>query len=426
MTIASEIQDLATNLASAKLAVTAKGGTVGDTGLAGLATEIASIPAGGGLEPKDINFYDLDANLVEAWTLAELQNKTELPANPTAPTGLTAKGWNWTLQQLKSENKITNVGQVYAPTDGKTHLFVHVDADHLSPNMAFGLDGTAYVDWGDGTTATWTGTNINASPTDSQAGHTYASAGDYEVTIDIAEGSSGKVRANYQYVSFLWKKDWSQSSLTDDNKAYGSQLRKVWIGERMILADACFSWLGIQQVVIPDTFATNILPTRMFFNCYGFKNTAVILPPIFSSTPAQFLNGMWEFNGQVCLPYGITTIDSYFMGNCSSFTGNVTVPTSVTTIRDHFLYNASLYKGPMSIPSSVTTIQHQFMAATENLRYFEVNTSTVPPSADPGLFTTYINSPAKLNGVILAGTEVSAWMTALPNGNYRNFIDGTA
>lgn len=46
MTIASELEDLQTNLANAKAAVVAKGGTVGDTGLAGLTSEIASIPSG--------------------------------------------------------------------------------------------------------------------------------------------------------------------------------------------------------------------------------------------------------------------------------------------------------------------------------------------------------------------------------------------
>lgn len=50
MTIASEITALQTNLAAAKSAVTTKGGTVGDTGLAGLASEIATIPSGGGGE----------------------------------------------------------------------------------------------------------------------------------------------------------------------------------------------------------------------------------------------------------------------------------------------------------------------------------------------------------------------------------------
>lgn len=47
MSIASEITALGNNLTAAKNAVTTKGGTVGDTGLAGLASEIASIPSGG-------------------------------------------------------------------------------------------------------------------------------------------------------------------------------------------------------------------------------------------------------------------------------------------------------------------------------------------------------------------------------------------
>lgn len=48
MNIADEIQNLNANLAAAKAAIVAKGGTVGDTGLAGLASEINSIPSGGG------------------------------------------------------------------------------------------------------------------------------------------------------------------------------------------------------------------------------------------------------------------------------------------------------------------------------------------------------------------------------------------
>ena len=61
MSIADEIQDLNTNLQAAKSAVTAKGGTVGDTGLAGLAEEIASIPSGGSEDPGDwglVEYYD--------------------------------------------------------------------------------------------------------------------------------------------------------------------------------------------------------------------------------------------------------------------------------------------------------------------------------------------------------------------------------
>lgn len=51
MSIATQIEDLSTNLQAAKNAVVAKGGSVGDTGLAGLATEISNIPSGGGPTP---------------------------------------------------------------------------------------------------------------------------------------------------------------------------------------------------------------------------------------------------------------------------------------------------------------------------------------------------------------------------------------
>lgn len=59
MSIATEITALNNNLTAAKNAVTAKGGTVGNTGLAGLATEIASIPSGGASMPPygQIEYY---------------------------------------------------------------------------------------------------------------------------------------------------------------------------------------------------------------------------------------------------------------------------------------------------------------------------------------------------------------------------------
>ena len=83
MTIASEITDLQTNLANAKDAVTAKGGTVGDTGLAGLASEIATIPSGGGNADKCVKFFDYNGDLVASYTVAEANALAELPSAPT-------------------------------------------------------------------------------------------------------------------------------------------------------------------------------------------------------------------------------------------------------------------------------------------------------------------------------------------------------
>jgi hypothetical protein len=78
MSIASEITALNTNLSAAKTAVTTKGGTVGDTGLAGLADEIATIPTGGSLENYGTITY-LDGNNVEqTLTLANEDDFIEL------------------------------------------------------------------------------------------------------------------------------------------------------------------------------------------------------------------------------------------------------------------------------------------------------------------------------------------------------------
>lgn len=78
MSIASEITALNTNLSAAKNAVTTKGGTVGDTGLAGLADEIATIPTGGSLANYGTITY-LDGNNEEqTLTLATEDDFVEL------------------------------------------------------------------------------------------------------------------------------------------------------------------------------------------------------------------------------------------------------------------------------------------------------------------------------------------------------------
>ena len=61
MSIETQLEDLQTNLDNAKSAITTKGGTAGDTGLAGLATEIASIPSGGGSVTKPTTWAGLKA-----------------------------------------------------------------------------------------------------------------------------------------------------------------------------------------------------------------------------------------------------------------------------------------------------------------------------------------------------------------------------
>lgn len=80
MTIASEINDLKTNLASAKEAIEAAGGTVSNTGLAGLTASIESIPSGGGGTPKGMVAYwdGLLRDLSDLTYISGLQKTTRL------------------------------------------------------------------------------------------------------------------------------------------------------------------------------------------------------------------------------------------------------------------------------------------------------------------------------------------------------------
>lgn len=333
MAIADTITELNEALQDAKTAITTAGGTVGDTGLAGLATEIATIPSGGGatVKEKDINFYDYDGTLVDSWTLAELPNKTTLPANPSH-TGLTAQGWNWTLADLKTENAKMNVGQMYIPTDGKTHLFVEVDADHLMPNLAIGLNGTAIVDWGDGTaTTTLTGSNIN---TGQSSYHTYASAGSYEVTIEIPEGSEGKIRGNGNYVCFLWKGDATQTVTQGDakNLSYAAQLKHLRIGAGMSLAS--LNSLGcLLDITLP-------LSMSIDNNGYTFRECRNL-----------------KF---VTIPSSATRIADTAFEHCFSLT-SVSIPPSVTSIGEEtfdYCYSLSVVdcSGATSIPAAGSRI----------------------------------------------------------------------
>lgn len=102
MTIASEITDLQTNLTNAKTAVTTKGGTVGDTGLAGLASEIATIPSGGGLANYGSITY-LDGNNVEqTLTLATEDDYLELTVGTSSTIEIEVNGVTMTKGDITS------------------------------------------------------------------------------------------------------------------------------------------------------------------------------------------------------------------------------------------------------------------------------------------------------------------------------------
>ena len=176
-----------------KAAIVNKGVAIPDeTTFRGYAEKIGEIPTGG-VVSKDIDFYDYDGTLVASWTLEELAAATALPDNPTHE-GLTAKGWNWSLAGLKARGKPTDVRQMYVTSDGKTRIRVMI-REYLFDGGTFGevnlvfsqsVSGGTTVDWGDGS-PTETAVN-NEGENEAYLQHIYAQAGDYTITLTVAEG----------------------------------------------------------------------------------------------------------------------------------------------------------------------------------------------------------------------------------------------
>ena len=97
MSIATEITALDTNLNAAKEAVEAKGGTVGDTGLAGLAAEIATIPSGSTAGWGSVTY--LDANNEEQ--SVTIQNEDEyLSLGNSSDVSLSIGGASFNLKSI--------------------------------------------------------------------------------------------------------------------------------------------------------------------------------------------------------------------------------------------------------------------------------------------------------------------------------------
>lgn len=149
-----------------------------------------------------VTFYDFNGKVLKRQRVATGGNATA----PTTPTHefLTFAEWNNPFTNVQSD---IDTGAIYNTTDGKTYLFITLTAvTGLAPTLYFSKSSTSLltINWGDGTTSTSTTSgNQNIQ-------HTYASAGDYIITVDNSAGgtfsignSSTTTSCFYGYVNIL-------------------------------------------------------------------------------------------------------------------------------------------------------------------------------------------------------------------------------
>ena len=257
----NNLTDFLTDVADA---IRTKKGTTTKINPQDFSSEIASIPTGGGsatASKSSVNFYDYDGTLLHSYSKDEFLALSALPDLPTRE-GLTCQGWNYTLTKAKeyvTSYGILDIGATYITDDGKTRLYIKIAANgrmtvhlYFSQSAANGVT----IDWGDGsTTQTLTGTG-NKNTT-----HTYASIGDYIITLKVTSGTLGLGNGNSTYSVM--------GSINTNGKVYCNMLQKAEIGSSVTsIGNSAFNGCySLSSINIPEGVTS--IGNYTFQNCYG-------------------------------------------------------------------------------------------------------------------------------------------------------------
>ena len=236
---------------------------------------------------NDVTFYDYDGSIVASYTAAQFAELEEMPENPDhTDEGLTSQGWNWSLANAKAyvaKYGKLNVGQMYVPTDGKTHVFINIPEDDPSyeTTLYFGHtteSGQTVIDWGDGSpTETFSGT------TATEHSHTYANPGKYEITLNtsgtmtVSGTSNGRTGTHFsgagncaRNLTRIEEICFSTNVSIESNAfAYCYALQSVTVPDGVTsIGTYAFAYCyALQSVIIPDGVTS--IGTGVFYYCYG-------------------------------------------------------------------------------------------------------------------------------------------------------------
>ena len=262
----NNLTDLLTDVANA---IRAKKGTTAKINPQDFSSEIASISTGGGggggtsvaVSKSDVNFYDYDGTLLHSYTKSAFLALSALPDLPTRD-GLTCQGWNYTLAKAKeyvTSYGVLDIGAMYITDDGKTRLYIKIAAAgrmnvplYFSQTAANGVT----IDWGDGSaTQTLSGTG------DRHTTHSYASIGDYVITLKVNSGTLGLGNDSSSYCVM--------GATGNNGRVYCNMLQAVEIGKNVtsIGTNVFYNCYSLASIVIPSGVTS--IGNYAFYNCYG-------------------------------------------------------------------------------------------------------------------------------------------------------------
>lgn len=423
----SAIQNISTGITPSGTKTITENGTYDVTNFASADVNVSGGGGGASVPPSEVNFYDYDGTVVNAYTATEFANLSAMPANPTHD-GLTAQGWNWSLadaQAYVAKYGRLNIGQMYVTTSGDTEIDIQLGIGRNKPYLGCCPNGTVEIDWGDGSAHdTLTGTSTGSSGL-KYIQHIYPDTGEM-FTIKL-HMESGVFAFNGNTNSSTGSQILSNGTTgeSDGQRAYQSSVKAVRLGTNVIaIPYAAFSYCcSLASITVPEN-VTALAPyafqycyglssitiprgvTRIYNNafqyCYGLSH--VVIPKGVTRVDASAFDGCYSLQS-LTIPDKVTTIGAYVAQDCRSL-ADVTIPESLTTlVANMFIYCHSL--ASIVIPKSVTSIQ------TNTLRYCEslakiVFMRTTPPTAGSNAFA---NLPSDIVVYVPNGT-LSAYQAA--------------
>lgn len=192
------------------------------------------------------------------------------------------------------------------PDDGKTRLYIDLISGSLSPVLTLKLNGSAVVDWGDGSD-TDTLTGENAAVTKS---HTYEKAGKYIITMSVT--GSASIFGSSSYSKILS----DSTSYGNSGKAYLYTLKKAILRSGFTLSDYAFNGCASLERVDLPTSITEI-PKNAFNACRNLK--------------------------AIYVPEGVTALANYAIQNCETLSV-CDLPSTLQSIGNYGIYQAYCLK----------------------------------------------------------------------------------
>lgn len=364
---------------------------------------------------SDVLFIDYDGTILHNYSSEEFLALNELPENPSHE-GLTAQGWNWTLDEAKAyvrKHGMVDIGQTYITDNGETRIYISLDdVSKLKVPLIMGQSvvNTATIDWGDGTQEETSATSTSSTT----YYHTYPTTGDYVIRIMVSDGTvnfgtsnaglMGQTSASEGYTRDIVKKieigtgigGFTQSAVFE----YMTSLETITlpIGQRIAAQYALGMCYKLKAIVIP----------RGVTNGGGYTFQAdtnlksAVLPGDYSS---NIVTNMFYQSGlrRAVVPDGVMTVAQNAFASCQSllrastrrvgtscFTSSSIVKADITDIvsinNSAFSYAWRLRE--IVIPATCTQIQTSAFAYAYSLARIYVMATTPPSLQTTAIFSS--------------------------------------